>query len=98
MASLALPRLYRGRGLRMGENRCCLIPDKSCPVCEAQVLHLLIPGRWRARTIKLSLWEASMERHRFPCSLGAQDPVQVSLVAPDGISMASWFRAQMCHL
>lgn len=36
----------------MGENRCCMVPDESCPVSGTQVLHLLTPGRWKAGTIK----------------------------------------------
>lgn len=39
-----------------------------------------------------------MGRPKFLYSLGAQDPVQAFLVAPDGIFMASCYKAHICHL
>lgn len=74
----------------MGENRFCLIPDESYPVSglRPSICCFQEDGKI-GQSRQLSLWEAFMERSRLPCSLRAQDSVQVSLVSPDGISMAS---------
>ena len=83
VASLALPRSYRGRGLQMVGSRCCRVLDESraspglslgCGSLSGTTgLALLAPGRRTAKhnQERVSVWDA-------PGSLRAQHPARTS--------------------